>query len=243
MAVIGGMSNRTLDSPRTLGREWTGVRGAPTGADWSAPNLRAVGASRLEAFSDGVIAVAITLLVLQIAVPTDLHGHSLAHALLANWSHYAAYIVSFMTIGIIWINHHAMISRLSQVDHTILLLNLLLLMTIAVLPFATDLIATYLREPTGRSTAACIYAVSFLLMSWAFATLNRHILLRKEHLLGKRMPLQERRQILRVSAVGMVPYVAAAGLAFVSAYVTLGVCAAVGVYYAMPAASRRALAD
>jgi TMEM175 potassium channel family protein len=202
-----------------------------------------VGAGRLEAFSDGVIAVAITLLVLQIGVPEELHGHSLAHALLANWSHYAAYVVSFLTIGIIWINHHAMISRLSHVDHTILLLNLFLLMTIAVLPFATDLIATYLRESTGRSTAACIYAASFLMMSAAFGALNRHILLRKGHLLGTRMPLQERRQILRVSAAGMVPYVAAAGCAFLSAYVTLGICAAVALYYAMPAASRRALVD
>jgi uncharacterized membrane protein len=218
------------------------VRGAPTGADAPAPNLTAVGAGRLEAFSDGVIAVAITLLVLQIAVPGDLHGHSLAHALLENWSHYAAYVVSFMTIGIIWINHHAMISRLSQVDHTILLLNLLLLMTIAVLPFATDLIATYLREPTGRSTAACIYAGSFLVMSLAFGALNHHILMHKEHLLHKRMPIGERRQILRVSVVGMIPYVAAVGLAFVSSYLTLGICAAVAVYYAMPAASRRALA-
>jgi uncharacterized membrane protein len=202
-----------------------------------------MGAARLEAFSDGVIAVAITLLVLQIAVPSDLHGHSLAHALLANWSHYAAYVVSFMTIGIIWINHHAMISRLSRVDHTILVLNLFLLMTIAVLPFATDLIATYLRQPSGRSTAACIYAACFLVMSAAFVTLNGHILLRKEHLLGKRVTLQERRQTLRLGAVGMIPYVAAVGLAFVSAYLTLAICAAVAIYYAMPAASRRAFVD
>lgn len=202
-----------------------------------------MGVARLEAFSDGVIAVAITLLVLQIAVPGDLRGHTLAHALLANWSHYAAYVISFTTIGIIWINHHAMISRLSRVDHTILLLNLFLLMTIAVLPFATDLIATYLREPTGRSTAACIYAGSFLVMSWAFGALNAHILLRKEHLLRKRVPLTERRQTLQLAAAGTIPYVAAVGLAFVSAYVTLAICGAVAIYYAMPAASRRAFAE
>jgi uncharacterized membrane protein len=201
-----------------------------------------VGAGRLEAFSDGVIAVAITLLVLQIAVPTDLHGHSLAHALLANWSHYAAYVVSFMTIGIIWINHHAMISRLKQVDHSILLLNLIVLMTIAALPFATDLLASYLREPTGRSIAAAVYAGSFLLMGVAFGALNRHILIRREHLLRERVPLAERRQILRLAVGGTIPYLAAVGLAFVSAYLTLAVCAALAVYYAMPAASRRALA-
>jgi uncharacterized membrane protein len=94
--------------------------------------------NRLESFSDGVFAVAITLLVLGIDVP-DVGPHdSLGHALLGNWPQYAAYVVSFLTIGIIWINHHAMISRLRAADHTILILNLLLLMTIAVLPFATD---------------------------------------------------------------------------------------------------------
>jgi hypothetical protein len=80
-------------------------------------------------------------------------------------------------------------------------------------------------------------------MSLAFGALNHHILMHKEHLLHKRMPIGERRQILRVSVVGMIPYVAAVGLAFVSSYLTLGICAAVAVYYAMPAASRRALAE
>jgi uncharacterized membrane protein len=147
-----------------------------------------------------------------------------------------------MTIGIIWINHHAMISRLKQVDHSILLLNLIVLMTIAALPFATDLLASYLREPTGRSIAAAVYAGSFLLMGVAFGALNRHILIRREHLLRERVPLAERRQILRLAVGGTIPYLAAVGLAFVSAYLTLAVCAALAVYYAMPAASRRALA-
>ena len=104
--------------------------------------------SRLEAFSDGVIAVAITLLVLDIHVPTPPlpAGTTLAHELGANWPVYAAYITSFLTIGIIWINHHVMIRRLREPDHMILFLNLLLLMSIAVLPFATSLMAAYLRE-------------------------------------------------------------------------------------------------
>ena len=202
-----------------------------------------MGVGRLEAFSDGVIAVAITLLALQIGVPDHLHGHSLAHALLANWSHYAAYVVSFTTIGIIWINHHAMISRLKRIDQSILLLNLVLLMTIAVLPFATDLIATYLGRPTGQSTAAAVYAGCFMLMGVAFGALNRHILIRRAELLEERVPLAERRQILRRAIAGTIPYLAAVGLAFVSAYLTLIVCGVVAVYYALPAASRRAFVD
>ena len=92
--------------------------------------------SRLEAFSDGVIAVAITLLVLDIAVPASVPGATSATTA-HQWPHYAAYVVSFVTIGIIWINHHVMVGRLREADRAILLLNLLLLLSIGVLPFAT----------------------------------------------------------------------------------------------------------
>ncbi len=91
--------------------------------------------SRLEAFSDGVIAVAITPLVLNIRVP-PVTEHNLGHQLVRNWPQYAAYVISFITIGIIWINHHAMIGRLQRPNHAILFLNLLLLMSIGILPFA-----------------------------------------------------------------------------------------------------------
>ena len=101
--------------------------------------------NRLEAFSDGVIAVAITLLVLNIDVPHLKPGETLAHGLLDQWPSYAAYVTSFLTIGIIWINHHVMVGRLREADHAISFLNLLLLMSIAILPFATNLMAAYLR--------------------------------------------------------------------------------------------------
>src|SRR5581483_2141392 len=101
---------------------------------------------RLEAFSDGVIAVAIALLVLNIDVPDLKSGETLAHGLANQWPFYAAYVTSFLPIGIIWVNHHVMIGRLQETDHAILFLNLLLLMSIAILPFATKLMATYLRE-------------------------------------------------------------------------------------------------
>src|SRR4029077_20256206 len=90
----------------------------------------AMSPTRLEAFSDGVIAIAITLLVLDIQVPKTGPGMSLAHALARQWPQYVAYLVSFLTIGIIWINHHAMIRRLAQVHHGVMTLNILLLLTI-----------------------------------------------------------------------------------------------------------------
>jgi uncharacterized membrane protein len=191
--------------------------------------------NRLEAFSDGVIAVAITLLVLGITVPAP--SNDLAGALVDKWPEYAAYVTSFVTIGIIWINHHAMISRLREADHTILILNLLLLMTIGLLPFATELMARYLREPQGRSLAAAIYSGSFLLMSVAFATLNRLILLNRAHMLSTELPPAVRRHVLRRSIIGLAPYLLATALAAVSAYVTLAICALVAAYYALPAAS------
>jgi uncharacterized membrane protein len=193
--------------------------------------------NRLESFSDGVFAVAITLLVLGIDVPhVGPHG-SLGRELVANWPQYAAYVVSFLTIGIIWINHHAMIGRLRAADHTILILNLLLLMTVALLPFATDLIATYLRHSQGRSLAAVLYASAYLLMALMFGLLNGWILLRRQHLLRDSLPLARRRQIFSHAAAGTVPYIVAVGVAFVSAYASLAICAAIAVFYALPIAS------
>ena len=96
--------------------------------------------NRLEAFSDGVFAIAVTLLVLDLGVPAPGIG-SLGHELLAQWPSYAAYVISFLTIGIIWINHHAAFSRLRVVDHSILMWNLALLLTVSVLPFTTSLMA------------------------------------------------------------------------------------------------------
>jgi uncharacterized membrane protein len=196
-----------------------------------------MGTNRLESFSDGVIAVAITLLVLGITVPDPLKTSDLGTALTHNWPEYAAYAVSFVTIGIIWINHHAMISRLGRADHAILILNLLLLMTIGLLPFATQLMARYLRDPQGRALAAAVYSGAFLLMSIFFAALNRLILLQRAHMLRSELTLHERRHILNRSITGLAPYVVGTALAPVSAYATLGICGAVAVYYAFPAAS------
>ena len=193
--------------------------------------------SRLEAFSDGVIAVAITLLVLNIELPDLKPGQSLAGGLIGQWQVYAAYVVSFLTIGIIWINHHVMISRLREADRTILFLNLLLLMSIAVLPFATRLMAAYLKKSHGEHVATAVYSGSFLVMALFFAALNRHILLTKVHLLQREMPVEQRRQILYRSIAGVVPYAIATALAALSSYLTLAICGALAIFYAFPIGS------
>jgi uncharacterized membrane protein len=196
-----------------------------------------MGINRLESFSDGVIAVAVTLLVLDIHVPVVGPHQSLLHALLNDWPHYAAYVVSFMTIGIIWVNHHAMIGRLARADHSIFILNLMLLMSIVLLPFATELMAAYLRASSGQSLAAGLYSGAFLLMALIFAALNRHILLARAHMLSAELALEERRRILSRALVGLGPYVVATLVAIVSPYATLAICGAIAVFYALPVAS------
>jgi uncharacterized membrane protein len=193
--------------------------------------------SRLESFSDGVLAVAITLLVLDLRVPSPATTSHLGRALVHQWPVYLAYVTSFITIGIIWINHHAMVRRLRQVDHTILVLNLFLLMSIGVLPFATSLMSAYLKEGHGEHLAAAIYAGAFLVMSILFVILNRHILFPKSHLLEPPLSEERRRRIIQRGATGLAPYVLATALAAVSPYVTIGICAGVAVFYALPVAS------
>jgi uncharacterized membrane protein len=196
-----------------------------------------VSTSRLEAFSDGVIAVAITLLVLNISVPNLSPGETLAHELAKQWPSYAAYVTTFLTIGIIWVNHHVMISRLRETDRTILFLNLLLLMSIAVLPFAASLMAQYLRGSSGQHLAAGIYGGAFLAMAMFFASLNAHILLVKHDKLEPALPLERRRHILARTVSGVVPYAIATALAVVSSYITLAICAGLAVFYAFPIGS------
>jgi len=192
--------------------------------------------SRVEAFSDGVFAIAITLLVLDIDVPEPGSGR-LGHELLAQWPSYAAYVVSFLTIGIIWINHHAMFRRLRVVDHSILIWNLMLLMSLGLLPFTTALMAAYLKEGQGEGLAAAIYSGSFLLMSVFFAATNRHILFSRPQLLDESVDEKTRREALSRGVAGLVPYLLATILALVSPYLTLAICAAIAVFYALPFAS------
>lgn len=181
--------------------------------------------------------MAITLLVLNIDLPTLKPNETLAHGLANQWPVYAAYVTSFLTIGIIWVNHHVMIGRLREADRAILFLNLLLLMSIAVLPFATKLMAAYLRKSSGQHLAAAVYAGSFLVMALLFSLLNAHILLAKHQKLRRQLPEEQRRKILARSVSGVLPYVVATALAAVSSYATIIICLALAVFYAFPIGS------
>jgi uncharacterized membrane protein len=114
---------------------------------------------RVLAFSDGVFAITITLLVLEIRPPTD--EEDLLHGLLELWPSYLAYAVTFLFIGQVWANHHVMFDHIRAADRTVLFLNTVLLMVVAFLPFATSVLAEALRSGHGQRTAVGFYGIAF----------------------------------------------------------------------------------
>lgn len=186
---------------------------------------------RVEAFSDGVFAIAITLLVLDLIVPghEEARESGLAAALGAEWPSYFAYLVSFLVIGIIWINHHTMFTLVNQVDRRVLFVNLLLLLTISVIPFPTRLLAEYLLD-SDADVAAAVYSATMFLMGIAFASLWLAIT-RDARLLNQPIDAEVRRVALRRFGAGGVVYAFTIGLSFVSAIATLAVHAALAIYY------------
>jgi uncharacterized membrane protein len=184
---------------------------------------------RLLALSDGVFAIALTLLVLELPVPED--SHDLAGDLLKRWPSFVAYIVSFVTLGIVWINHHALMDRVERADRGLLELNLLLLLLVAVVPWPTGLIASYLRDDEQAGAAAVVYGVTMLLLSLSFAGIRGYVQWRDDLThpdirpgLGK---------AVRRSLVGPVAYAVGTVLATASPSGAFGVFAAIAVYFAV----------
>jgi uncharacterized membrane protein len=192
---------------------------------------KSVESGRLEAFSDGVFAVAITLLVFNLAVPGPGHGNGpLGGQLTSHWPSFAAYVVSFLTIGIIWVNHHTLFQTFSRVDRVLLFLNLLLLFFIVSIPFATATLASYLRAGgPDAGLAAAIYEAVFLGMSLAFGALFWWSI-RREHLKTPLTGAQARVALIRFAG-GNVAYAVAIGVAFLSAPASLVISALLAVYY------------
>jgi uncharacterized membrane protein len=187
--------------------------------------------NRLEAFSDGVFAIAITLLVLELRVP-ETDGHAgLGHALASEWPQFAGYLTTFLIIGIMWVNHHSMFRQIRRTDRLLLFLNLLLLLWTALLPFPTELIARYLRAPgSDAHVAAAVYSLNLTLAAIAFSLIWAHAVRSRliEHEMSSR---QQWRTIARFS-VGTLIYAATIGLSFVSAPLTLAVQFLIASYYA-----------
>ena len=187
--------------------------------------------TRLEAFSDGVFAIAITLLVLELHSPELDEGQRLWPALLDEWPQFAAYLTSFAILGIMWVNHHSMFRQIKRADRGLMYLNLLLLLWVTLLPFPTSMFAEHLQDDSiNANVAAAVYSTNLTLAAIAFSLIWWHVL--RNHLVDHDMDkAQMRRSLLRYS-IGTVFYAACIGLSFISAELTLLVVFLLAVYYA-----------
>jgi uncharacterized membrane protein len=140
-----------------------------------------VSTGRLETFADGVLAIAATLLILNVDTQIGEGGAGLATQLLHIWPSYIAYVVSFLTIGIIWANHHTLMSQIIRVDRLFLVLTVAFLMVVAFIPFPTRLIAENVRTDGARA-AALVYGITLTLTAvmfnaiWLYASAGRRLL-------------------------------------------------------------------
>jgi uncharacterized membrane protein len=197
--------------------------------------------SRVEAFSDGVFAVAITLLALDLR-PGE--GETLGQQLISRdaVAGYAAYVVSFLIIGIIWVNHHGVFRLIAGIDRVLLFINLVLLLFVAAIPFPTALLAEHLVDGDDAKAAAFAYSAVMFLMGVSFGLLWWWVV-RGGRLLGRPMERAEERTALRRFTVGNVAYLTLLGLSWVSAPLTLAGHFLLAVYYALdqlPMARERA---
>jgi uncharacterized membrane protein len=183
---------------------------------------------RAEAFSDGVFAVAITVLVfslLSIGTGKTLDAGILLHA----WPQYLAYVVSFLTIGIMWMNHHTILAHVARVDRPLLVLNLLLLMGIVAIPFPTALVAEHLLGAGGRA-ATVTYGLVMIAISAGFAGLWVYVA-SHANALGAALPPEALRSSIPGFTLGGAVYVAGTLIALVSAVAGMAIFGALAVYY------------
>jgi uncharacterized membrane protein len=196
-----------------------------------------VNKGRLEAFSDGVFAIAITLLVLTIAQPTNYR--QLGEQLANRWPSFAAYVVSFTVIGIMWLNHHSIFTHFARVDRGLVYLNLLLLLTVVFIPYATGVFGEALKRGEGEEVAAVAYSAAMAANAFAWGVLWLYASGRRR-LLDEAFPESERATATMLFTIGTVMYTIAIVIAFVNAYACLAFHGLLALYYALDPLSRRA---
>jgi uncharacterized membrane protein len=195
------------------------------------PLRRGLRTGRLEAFSDGVFAIAITLLVLDIAVPASAEAH-LLRSVADLWPSYLAYVVSISTIGAMWLGHNAITEYLERTDVGFVRLNLLLLLVIAFLPFPTRLFAEFIGKESPERVAATIYGLSLLLASTLLLVLWRYAL--RNHLVRPDAADEEVQFLTKRLTPGLAAYPALiiAGL-FIPILAVIGY-RGIALYYVIP---------
>src|SRR5690348_470408 len=186
---------------------------------------------RIEAFSDGVIAVAITLLILDVHVPNVQTG--LLQALLKQWPTYLGYVTSFLVITIFWANHHNMFRHIQQVDYALLLINSLFLMCIAFIPFVTALLTKYIASPTEQHTAAIVYGATLLLNGILFITIWWYAVWRRR-LVRSDLDTQTVHRITKGYLFGLPFWVLAIVLSLIDVKLSLAFYIVINLMYLLP---------
>lgn len=192
---------------------------------------------RIEAFSDGVFAIAITLLVINLKVSPPTGSEGLAYKLLEEWPRFLAFLTSFATILVTWINHHNLFNLIAKSDRKFILINGLLLLCVTFLPFPTSLVAEYYGHP-GEVTAAVLYTGTFLMTTFAFNILWRYAA-HKHQLLGRSVTAKEVKSINQQYLVGPIFSGLAFILAFVNVTASLVLTIALMLFYAITASVSR----
>jgi len=190
--------------------------------------------ARLETFADGVFAIAATLLVLNVEVP-ELGDKSLAHELAKLWPAYVGYAVSFLTIGIIWVNHHTVLRQLRGIDRTFLFINVFFLLCIAFIPFPTRLLATYVRTDDGKA-AALAYGVTLTITALFFNLMWRYAIGGGGRLLRPDADRREVDGITRSYRPGVPMYAAATVVGGFQAELGAALFAAIALFYVLSSA-------
>lgn len=192
--------------------------------------------SRLEAFSDGVFAIAITILILDIKAPDD--TNHLLRSLLALWPSYLGYVLSFLLIGLLWVNHHVMFEHIIKTDRLLMFTNTLLLLVVAFLPFATAVLASTFRTGAGQPVAVALYGLVMTFAGLLFNAIWSHA--NRARLFDADVTAQGVRRMTKRILFGPAMYALGAILGFFLPIVGVVVFGALILFYWLPIPQRDA---
>jgi uncharacterized membrane protein len=203
-------------------------RPGPRSLRWMTARWSRSDTARLEAFSDGVLAIAITLLILDIRLPDG--SHNVGRALLDAKSHYVAFVTAFFTIAVLWVNHHDLFKLIDHADRGLMFLNSMLLLSISFLPFPTSVLAQYMDgNADDRQVALLAYGCTMVVIAFFYNVTWRYV--RSHGLLRPDLSADVIGRITRAYNPAIFLYAAALPLSFFSAWFSIAVWLGLAVFF------------
>ena len=193
------------------------------------PNVRLADTDRIEGFSDAVFAIAITLLVLDLAIPQP---GAFAADLVSDWPSYLAYLTAFVTIAGVWVHHHTVFTRVVRAEPVVVILNVLVLLGVSLIPWPTRLIGAALRDGriADQTAAIVVFAVPSVILAVSWFVLSRALAARPA-LLGASDDVAFMQRNARTTMLTLIPTAAATGLAFVAPLGSLAIYLLISTYF------------